>query len=354
MSAVLGIQGNMKNQEKQRQQHEENPPDICEVHAASREKDMTFLRNKKKRSIFLTGGRGMVGSNILEHPKAREWEITAPTSTELDLMDYRATLRYMKSCRPGIVVHAAGNVGGIQANIAQPVDFLVTNIDIGRNVIIAAREAGVSKLLNLASSCMYPRNAPNPLTEDMVLTGELEPTNEGYALAKIFATRLCQYITRENRANKYKTLVPCNLYGRHDSFDPERSHLVPAIIDKIHNAKTTRKDVVEIWGDGEARREFMYAGDLADAVMKACDDVDVLPDVMNVGLGFDYTVNEYYQAVADVIGWKGRFVHDLGKPVGMKQKLINIERQSRWGWKATTQLREGIAETYRFYLAVCT
>jgi len=313
---------------------------------------MTASQNRTKGRILLTGGWGMVGSNILEHPRAREWEITAPSSAELDLTNYQATRRYMDGCRPDIVIHAAGRVGGIQANIARPVDFLVTNTDIGRNVIMAAREAGVSTLLNLASSCMYPRNAPNPLTEDLILTGELEPTNEGYALAKIFATRLCQYIARENPAFQYKTLVPCNLYGRYDSFDPERSHLVPAVIEKIHHAKATGKDTVEIWGDGEARREFMYAGDLADAVMKACDDIDSLPDVMNLGPGYDYTINEYYRAVAEVVGWAGCFVHNIDKPVGMRQKLVSIERQNRWGWKPSTGLKQGITETYRFYRKV--
>ncbi|WP_397411205.1 GDP-L-fucose synthase family protein [Polaromonas sp.] len=303
-----------------------------------------------KPRILLTGGRGMVGQNILEHPGAGKWEFVAPTSQQLDLTDFSATRQFMADLRPEAVIHSAGRVGGIQANIAHPVDFLVTNVDLGRNVILAAREAGVSKLLNLASSCMYPRNAPNPLGEDLVLKGELEPTNEGYALAKIFATRLCEYINRETPSLHYKTLIPCNLYGRHDKFSPQHSHLIPAIIHKVHQAKVGNLAEVDIWGDGSARREFMYAGDLADAVLRAMEDFDQLPDLINIGLGHDYSINEYYAAAAQVIGWQGKFVHDTTKPVGMKQKLVDIGRQRAWGWMPATALNEGINKAYHYYL----
>lgn len=292
----------------------------------------------------------MVGRNVREHPLAAEWDILAPGSRELDLRDYGAVEAYVRRHRPDVIVHAAGRVGGIQANIAHPVDFLVVNVDLGRNIIMAARAAGVKTLLNLASSCMYPRDAENPLREDMILTGALEPTNEGYALAKIVATRLCQYICREDSSFRYKTLIPCNLYGRHDKFEPEHSHLIPAIIHKLQAAKETEAETVEIWGDGTARREFMYAGDVADAVMQALDRFDTLPELMNIGLGRDYTINEYYAAAAERIGWAGRFVHDLSKPVGMKQKLVSVARQQAWGWAPATGLAEGLAETYRFYL----
>ena len=304
----------------------------------------------KRGRILLTGGGGMVGRNILEHPAAAEWAFLAPRSHELDLRDSGAVEDYVRRESPDLVIHAAGRVGGIQANIAHPVDFLVTNVDLGRNIIMASRAAGVKVLLNLASSCMYPRNAENPLREELVLQGELEPTNEGYALAKIFATRLCQYIHREDPSFHYKTLIPCNLYGRHDKFAPEHSHLIPAIIHKIHLAKTEGRAEVDIWGDGTARREFMYAGDVADAVMRAVNHFGSLPELTNIGLGHDYTINEYYAAAAEVIGWKGRFVHDLAKPVGMRQKLVSVARQNAWGWAPATSLRDGIARTYRFYL----
>lgn len=300
--------------------------------------------------VLLTGARGMVGRNILEHPLSSQWDFVAPSSHELDLTDLEATRRFIADVRPDAVIHSAGRVGGIQANIAHPVDFLVTNVDLGRNVILAAREAGVEKLINLASSCMYPRNAANPLDEGLILKGELEPTNEGYAIAKVFATRLCQYIRCENPSLNYKTLIPCNLYGRYDKFAPEDSHLLPAIIHKIHVAKTTGARSVEIWGDGTARREFMYAGDAADAVLRALEGIETLPEIMNVGLGYDYSISEYYFVAASVIGWEGEFVYDLTKPVGMKKKLVNTERQSAWGWSPKISLEEGIRLAYRYYL----
>lgn len=300
--------------------------------------------------LLLTGGAGMVGRNIQEHPAITQWEVLAPSSRELDLTDYQETLEYFSRHRPDYVVHAAGRVGGIQANISNPVAFLVANTDMGRNVILAAREAGVSRLINLASSCMYPRSAPNPLQERLLLTGELEPTNEGYALAKIFSTRLCEYINRESSTVRYKTLIPCNLFGRHDKFEPHHSHLIPALIHKLHLAKQEGASEVEVWGDGTARREFMYAGDLADVVLRSLGAFDALPDLMNVGLGFDYSINEYYAIVAKVVGWPGRFRHDLSKPVGMRQKLVNVDRQRAWGWSPKTSLVVGIEKAYEYYL----
>lgn len=292
----------------------------------------------------------MVGRNFLEHPFASTHEVLAPTSRELDLLDYNAVNTWMAEHMPDAVVHAAGKVGGIQANIREPVRFLLDNLDMGRNVVWAARNNGVKRLINLGSSCMYPRNAPNPLREDMVLKGELEPTNEGYALAKVMVAKLCEYISREDEAYQYKTLIPCNIYGRHDKFDPAHSHMVPAIIHKLHMAKTGQIRGVDIWGDGTARREFMYAGDLADCMWRAVTQFESLPPVMNVGLGHDLSVNEYYQAAAGVVGYDGEFVHDLSKPVGMKQKLVSVEKSASWGWKSTTSLEDGLEKTYRYYL----
>jgi GDP-L-fucose synthase len=304
----------------------------------------------KKPTLLLTGGSGMVGRNILEHPSADNWHIISPSSHDLDLTNSEMVKTFIKKNPPDIIVHAAGQVGGIQANIDEPVNFLERNLAIGRNIIMESHKAGVRKFLNLASTCMYPRAAQNPLSEKMILTGELEPTNEGYALAKIVATRLCQYIRLENPSALYKTLIPCNLFGRYDTFDPKSSHLLPAIIYKIHEAKVTGKNSVEIWGDGAARREFMYAGDLADAVLMAALDITSIPDLMNCGLGHDYSISDYYHFVAEVIGWDGEFTYDLNKPVGMRQKLCSIERQESWGWSAPTELKRAISLTYNFYL----
>lgn len=303
-----------------------------------------------KKRILLTGGSGMVGRNVLENPAFLKHEILAPSRRELDLTDAASLNNYLSLHRPDMIIHAAGKVGGIQANIREPVDFLATNVEMARNLIMSAKRHGISRLINLGSSCMYPRNQSEPLCEAQILTGPLEPTNEGYALAKVFAARLCEYVTRENPRLQYKTIIPCNLYGRYDKFDPSDSHLVPAIIHKLHQARENGEKTVEIWGDGTARREFMYAGDLADALAAAVEHFDTLPAMMNVGLGNDYSIDEYYQIAAEIIGYQGGFVHNLGRPVGMARKLVSIEQQLKWGWSAMCNVRTGIQLTYDYYL----
>ena len=292
----------------------------------------------------------MVGRNVLEHPGIHEFEVIAPSSSELDLRDFNAVQKYLKRLQPDMVLHAAGKVGGIQANMREPLSFFMDNLDMGRNIIWAAHQTNTKRLINLGSSCMYPRNHSEPLREEMVLKGELEPTNEGYALAKVVTARLCEYIMREDASYQFKTLIPCNIYGRYDKFDPAHSHLVPAIIHKMHQAKQIGQDSLVIWGDGTARREFMYAGDLADAVLSAITNFDTLPAYMNVGLGHDHTINDYYQAAGEVMGYNGGFVHDLSKPVGMARKLVSVERQKAWGWSASHTLHDGIMKTYSYYL----
>lgn len=303
-----------------------------------------------KGVLFLTGGSGMVGRNVLEHPSAAEWDILSPSSRELDLMDEGAVNTYLKRHKPDIVVHAAGQVGGIQANISHPVAFLDRNMTMGRNVILGTHQNGIRNLINLASTCIYPRHAENPLKESAILTGELEPTNEGYALAKIVALRLCEYIRREDPGAQFKTLIPCNLFGLYDKFDPKHSHLVPAVIHKIHLAKMDKSPEVEIWGDGSARREFMFAADLADAIFYAANDIEATPDLVNVGLGHDFSIKEYYAAVAKIVGWTGTFTFDTTKPVGMKQKLTDTSKQTAWGWQSKTDLLSGLQLTYDHYL----
>lgn len=299
--------------------------------------------------ILLTGANGMVGRNVLEHARAERHEVLAPSSAELDLRDGAALRRYLGMNQPDLIIHAAGRVGGIQANIAEPVRFFLENLDMGRNVVGAAYEVGVPRLLNIASSCMYPRNASNPLREEFVLQGELEPTNEGYALAKIAATRLCDYVSRERPDLLYRTLIPCNIYGRHDNFDPARSHLVPAVLHKLHRAVVNGEQEVEIWGDGTARREFMFAGDVADCIWRAAESMETLEPMLNVGLGEDRTINEYYEIAARVVGFEGRFVHDLSKPVGMARKVVDVTRLRAWGWTARTSLDNGLRAAYEYY-----
>jgi GDP-L-fucose synthase len=196
---------------------------------------------------------------------------------------------------------------------------------------------------------MYPREAVNPLGEELILKGELEPTNEGYALAKIVTTRLCEYINKEDNYYQYKTVIPCNLYGKYDKFSPQHSHMVPAVIRKIDEAKINGEEQITIWGTGEARREFMYAEDVADFIFYAIEHFETMPQNINVGLGYDYTINEYYEKIAEVIGYKGTFAHDTTKPVGMMQKLIDDTKLNTFGWKAKTTLVEGLSKTYDYY-----
>lgn len=299
--------------------------------------------------IFLTGGSGMVGRNILENSAANSHEIFSPSSEVLNLLDRDAVKLQLETVKPDIVIHTAGRVGGIHANITNPVDFLTENINIGINVISSAASVGVPNLINLGSSCMYPRTAENPLSEDSILKGELEPTNEGYALAKIVCAKLCEYITSKDSSKNYKTIIPCNLYGRYDKYEPQHSHLIPSVIRKIDDAKNEGKIIVDIWGDGTARREFMFVSDLADLVFYAIDRFKEMPQNLNVGLGQDYSITEYYEAVALVIGFDGRFEYDLSKPVGMKQKLVDVKKLNDFGWHYKTSLIDGISKAYNFY-----
>lgn len=300
--------------------------------------------------ILVTGGTGMVGQNLREHPALSGARLLMPGRAELDLRDAAAVRAYMQLHRPATVIHAAGKVGGIQANMRDPAGFLIENLDLGRNVITAAVEAGASVVLNLASSCIYPRDRTTLLREEDLLTGPLEPTNEGYALAKIAVLKLAAYLDAASEATSLKSVIPCNLFGLHDNFKPASSHLLPAIIQKVHGAIQTGVESVEIWGDGTARREFLFATDFADAVVHCLQNFDAMPDLMNIGLGFDYSINEYYQTVADVLGYSGGFHHDLDRPVGMARKVVDVSRLDAMGWKPRHDLKQAVGLTYEFFL----
>ena len=303
-----------------------------------------------KKIILLTGSSGMVGRNIINHNFSQNYKILSPTSSDLNLLNYKDIEDYIAFNKPELVIHAAGIVGGIEANINYPVKFLVNNMQMGLNILMASKIQKVKKFINFSSSCMYPRDAKNPLSEDLILKGELEPTNEGYALAKLTSTRLCEYIVREDSSFLYKTVIPCNLYGKFDDFNYDSSHMIPGVIRKIHDAKNKNLEFVNIWGDGLARREFMYAADIADFIYYAVENFNKMPQNINVGLGHDHSIIEYYKMIANVIGYKGKFNHDMSKPTGMKRKLIDNKRLNEFGWSHQTSLETGIKETYKYFL----
>jgi GDP-L-fucose synthase len=304
--------------------------------------------------VWVTGGSGMVGSAVLRALSATETpvEVLAPRSSELDLTVAEAVRLFLESHRPDTVIHAAGRVGGIAANVADPVRFLTDNMAMGMNVIQSASELGVLRLVNVGSSCMYPRDHEEPLVEDDVLTGQLEPTNEGYAIAKIAADRLCAYVS-ETTGLHYRTVVPSNLYGPGDHFDELRGHLIANAMRKVELAVRTGAHAVEVWGDGTARREFTFVDDVANWIARVVvDGIDQLPTRLNIGVGIDYTVREYYEHIGRACGYEGEFQFDVSKPVGMKRKLMDSSVAAGFGWVAPTSLDEGLARTLDYFQAL--
>ena len=302
--------------------------------------------------ILITGSRGMVGRSICENVEANKHELIKPSKEELNLIDPDIVENFLNREKPDIVIHAAGVVGGILANISEPTRFFYDNLQIGLNLVTKSKKIGIKKFLNIASSCMYPRNAKNPLHEKLILNGDLEPTNEGYALAKVCIERLCKYIVSEDKEFKYKTLVPCNIFGKYDKFDPKIAHMLPAIINRMHSAKCNNKNVIKIWGDGNVRREFMYSEDLAEAIWFCVNKINQLPQTINIGMGEDHTIKKYYSEVSDVINLECKYEYDLSKPVGMKQKLLDSSKINKLGWEPKFSLREGIKSTYEYFISL--
>ncbi len=299
--------------------------------------------------ILVTGASGMVGRTLLADPRAAKHEMLAPTRADLNLIDAAATDAYVTHHRPDLILHFAARVGGIQANIEAPGLFLSENLAIGLSVIGAAHRAGTRFLVNLGTSCMYPMGQDGPLHPDRLLGGPLEPTSEGYGLAKLASWKLTETLGRATPGATWRTIIPPNLYGPHDRFDPVRSHLVPAIVLKIDAAMAAGDDEVTIWGDGSARREFMYAADLADFLWRFHDRLEELPETMNVGVGADHSVDDYYRIVGEVLGYEGRFRHDMSRPTGIPHKLLDTAAQRDLGWSPATHLSEGIAATAACY-----
>ena len=301
------------------------------------------------RTILLTGSTGFVGSNILTSKLNTKYKILSPSSVELDLTNRAAINNYLSLHNPYMIIHAAGKVGGILKNISSNYNFLVDNSLMSINLISGALENNIENLLNISSSCIYPKNFNRPINETDLMSGHLEPTNEGYAIAKILGLKLTELISADNKMN-YKTIIPCNLFGPNDNFNEFEAHMIPAVITKIHKAKKLNDKKVDIWGDGKSKREFMYINDLTDFIIYAVDNFQKLPNILNVGTGKDFTINEYYEKISKIIGFEGSFEHDLSKPSGMKRKLVDISNLKKFGWNSSYSLDQGIQETYQFYL----
>jgi len=300
--------------------------------------------------IYVAGHLGLVGSAVwrrLGHAGYRN--LIGFSSSDLDLRDRPAVDQMFADLSPDVVLLAAARVGGILANASRPADFLEDNLRIQLNVMGAAQRAGVQRLLFLGASCIYPKFARQPITETSLMTGELEPTNDAYAVAKIAGIKQVQSLRRQHGVN-YITAMPTNLYGPGDNFSPENSHVLPALIRRIHEAKLTNAETVTIWGTGTPHREFLFIDDLADALLFLLEHYDS-PDPINVGVGADITIRELAEIIADAVGWHGELVFDPTKPDGTPRKLLDVSRLTALGWKATTPLPVGIKQTYEWYLA---
>lgn len=305
---------------------------------------------QKQESIYVAGHRGMVGSALVRRlSEAGFGNILTRTHSELDLLDRAAVRVFFERERPAVVVDAAARVGGIVANNEQPVEFLLQNVTIQNNVIEAAADFGTRKLLFLGSSCIYPKFAPQPIREDALLTGVLEPTNEAYAIAKITGIKLCQAYARQHGKN-FLSAMPTNLYGPNDNFDLHKSHVLPALIRKTHEAKKLGDKTLVVWGTGTPRREFLYVDDLADACVFLLERYDS-SEIVNIGCGEDVTIRELAETVCDVLGFEGELVFDTTKPDGTPRKLLDVGILFGMGWRPKIGLREGIAGAYRWFLS---
>jgi GDP-L-fucose synthase len=300
------------------------------------------------RRVYIAGDRGMAGSAVVDRFSREGCEIVTARRAEVDLRRQAETEAWLEAKRPEVVVVAAATVGGILANSTRPAEFIYDNLAIETNLIEAARRVGVTKLLFLGSSCIYPREAPQPMREEALLTGPLEPTNEWYAIAKIAGIKLCQAYRRQYGCD-FIAAMPTNLYGPGDNFDLTSSHVVPALMAKLHRAKAEARDSVEIWGSGRPRREFLHVEDMADALVHLLKHYSGEGHV-NVGCGTDLTIAELAQLIARVVGYEGAFRYDASKPDGTPQKLLDVSRLAELGWRASIGLEAGLARTYAWYL----
>ena len=299
--------------------------------------------------IFVAGHRGLVGSALVRALESKGYDnLILRTRGDLDLRDFDGVARFFHKARPNYVFLAAGKVGGILANDMYPADFIRDNLAVQLSVICAAHRFGTKKLLFLGSSCIYPRQAPQPMREEHLLSGPLEPTNEAYAVAKIAGIKLCQAYYRQFDS-RFISLMPTNLYGPGDNFDVQSSHVLPALIQKFHDGKVSGSPSVTLWGSGKPRREFLHVDDLADACLFLMDRYES-PEIINVGVGEDISIHELAMLVREIVGFEGQIVLDPSKPDGTPRKLLDTSRVTSMGWRPRIKLAEGIEATYLWYV----
>jgi GDP-L-fucose synthase len=300
------------------------------------------------KRVFVAGHTGMAGSSIVRRLRQEPCTVLVAERAELDLTRQDQAERYLSAARPDVVIMAAGRVGGILANDQYPANFLADNLAMALNCIHVSHLVGVQKLVFLGSSCIYPRLAKQPMSEDQLLTGELEPTNEWYAVAKIAGIKLCEAYRRQYGSD-FISVMPTNLYGPGDNYHPEHSHVVAALIRRFHEAKITNASTVVVWGTGTPRREFLYVDDFADACVFVLKNYSS-SQFINIGFGEDLTIAEFAQTVAEVVGFQGKIVYDTSKPDGMPRKRLDVSRLSAMGWSAKVLLREGLGKSYAAFL----
>ena len=306
----------------------------------------------KEARIYVAGHQGLVGSALVRRLQAKGFSnILGRTRAELDLLDQAAVHAFLQLEKPAYIFMAAAKVGGIQANNHYRADFIYENLTVQANVIHGAHLAGVQRLCFLGSSCIYPRDCPQPIKEDYLLSGPLEPTNEPYAIAKIAGIKLCESYNRQY-GTQYVSVMPTNLYGPNDNYDLNNSHVLPALIRKAHEAKLRGDASYVVWGSGQPMREFLYVDDMADACVFLMQQ-GIGEGIYNVGTGQDVTIRELAETVMSVVGFQGRIVFDASKPDGTPRKLLNVERMRALGWQAQTSLRDGIARAYADFLSAC-
>ena len=307
--------------------------------------------DKKNLRILITGSSGLVGSEITKLFLKKRIKIFIPKKNELNLLNFTKVQKYLKKNKINFIIHAAARVGGIGDNITNRIDYLSNNTLINYNIIMASYKSKIKYFLNLGSSCMYPSNQSGFLKENMIDYGMFEKTNEGHAISKYFSLKLCNYIKNDNENYYYKTLIPCNIYGDNDNFNLESSHFIPAIINKVANAKKNKLKKITVWGDGKSKREILHVTDLAEGIYFCFKNFEKMPDILNIGTGNDLTITKYYKIVSRIAKYKGALIYDKNKPNGMRRKVLSVKKIHNFGWHHRINIEKGLSNTFKnFFL----